>query len=240
MVEMKNICKAFGHVQALKDVDFQVYPNEVLALVGDNGAGKSTLVKILSGAYRPDSGEIWVKGRQVEFHNVRDAYAAGIATLYQDLALVGCRDVADNLYLGREPTNGILVNKGKMLAEAEEMIQNLNVGLPSVRTKVSLLSGGQRQAVAIGRAIHHGGKILLLDEPTASLGVKESHQMLSLMERLAAEEQSIVIISHNLTHVFRVADRIVVLQRGRVVGSRRKAETEPDEIVKMITGAELL
>ena len=240
IVEMKNISKAFGHVQALKDVDFQVYPNEVLALVGDNGAGKSTLVKILSGAYRADSGEIWMGSKKVEFHNVRDAYGVGIATLYQDLALVGCRDVADNLYLGREPTNGILVNKRKMLVEAEEMIRSLNVGLPSVHTKVSLLSGGQRQAVAIGRAIHHGGKVLLLDEPTASLGVKESHQILSLVERLAERGPSIVIISHNLTHVFRVADRIVVLQRGRVVGSRRKHETEPDEIVKMITGADLL
>lgn len=240
LVEMKKISKAFGHVQALKDVDFQVYPHEILALVGDNGAGKSTLVKILSGAYRPDSGEIWIEGRRVEFRNVRDAYAAGIATLYQDLALVGCRDVADNLYLGREPTTMGLVDKRKMVANAEEMIRSLNVGLPSVHTKVNLLSGGQRQAVAIGRAIHQGGKVLLLDEPTAALGVKESHQILSLVERLAEGGPSIVIISHNLAHVFRVADRIFVLRHGRAVGSRRKDETEPDEIVKMITGADLL
>ena len=179
-------------------------------------------------------------GQRREFRSVRDAYVAGIATLYQDLALVGCRDVADNLYLGRELTNGILVDKRKMLSEAETMIEGLNVGLPSVRTKVSLLSGGQRQAVAIGRAMHHGGKILLLDEPTAALGVKESHQILSLVARLAKDGPSIVIISHNLTHVFRIADRIAVLRRGRLVGTRRKDETEPDEIVKMITGADML
>jgi len=237
---MKRISKAFGHVQALRDVNFEIYPREVLALVGDNGAGKSTLVKVLSGAYQPDSGEIWVRGQRVEFRSVRDAYAAGIATLYQDLALVGCRDVADNLYLGRELTNGILVDKRTMMDEAEQMIKGLNVGLPSVRTKVSLLSGGQRQAVAIGRAMHHGGKILLLDEPTAALGVKESHQILSLVERLAKDGPAIVIISHNLTHVFRVADRIAVLRRGQVIGTRRKDETEPDEIVKMITGADML
>jgi ABC-type sugar transport system ATPase subunit len=240
IVEVKSISKAFGHVQALSNVDLAIYPNEVLAIVGDNGAGKSTLVKILSGAYRPDSGEMQVDGRRVEFCNVRDSQALGIATLYQDLALVGCRDVADNLYLGREPVHGLLVDKRKMVAEATETIKNLNVGLPSVRTKVSFLSGGQRQAVAIGRAIHHGGRVLLLDEPTAALGVRESHQILSLLEQLATQGRAIVIISHNLSHIFRVADRIFVLQRGRAVGWRHKIETDSDEIVKMITGADLL
>jgi ABC-type sugar transport system ATPase subunit len=240
IVEVRQISKAFGHVQALLNVDLAIYPNEVLAIVGDNGAGKSTLVKILSGAYRPDNGEIWVDGRRVELCNVRDSHGFGIATLYQDLALVGCRDVADNLYLGREPVDGILVNKRKMVVEATATIKNLNVGLPSVHTKVSLLSGGQRQAVAIGRAIHHGGRVLLLDEPTAALGVRESHQILTLLEQLAKQGRAIVIISHNLSHVFRVADRIFVLQRGRAVGWRRKTETNSDEIVKMITGADLL
>jgi ABC-type sugar transport system ATPase subunit len=212
----------------------------VQALVGDNGAGKSTLVKIISGAHQPDRGEMLFRGKPVHFTSPSDAFALGIATVYQDLALVGTRDVAHNLFVGREPTRWGMVDRRKMVTEAQQVIQRLNVDIPSVDALVSNLSGGQRQAVAIGRAVHEGRAILMLDEPAAALGVRESHQILTLIEKLRDQGEAIVIVSHNLLHVFRVADRITVLRRGHLVGSRLKSETTADEIVKMITGADML
>lgn len=242
VVELRKVSKYYGHVRALHQVDFVLLPEEIHALVGDNGAGKSTLIKILSGAIVPSAGEVLVRGRPVHFTSPNDAFAAGIATLYQDLALVGCRDIADNLFLGREPTRfGIFVDRPRMVRQAREMIASLRqMNISDVAAKVSDLSGGQRQAVAIGRAVHEGRSILLLDEPTAALGVRESHQMLSLIESLKAEGRSILIVSHSMAHVFRIADRITVLRGGEVVGSVLKAETTPDEVVKMITGARML
>jgi len=242
LAELRQVCKYYGSVRAIDGVDFQIFPNEVHALVGDNGAGKSTLIKVLSGAHLPTSGEIYFQGQQVHLTDPASAFALGIATLYQDLALVDCRTIACNVFLGREPTYlGVFVDRKKMLQESQQLVQMLGqVNVTDPEAEVSNLSGGQRQAVAIGRIVHRGGKVLLLDEPTASLGVRESHQILNLIESLKSPERGIVIVSHNLAHVFRISDRITVLRGGKRVGTRLKANTDPDEIVKMITGADML
>lgn len=237
ILEMKCVSKAFGHVQALSSVDFEVYPQEVLALVGDNGAGKSTLIKILSGAYQADSGQIFLDGQRIEIRNPHDAQAHGIATVYQDLALVDCRDIASNIYLGREPKRGIIVDKKKMLQDSENVLRMLKTTLPSAGVIVGYLSGGQRQAVAIARAVARSGRIIVMDEPTAALGVEESEKVNQLILDLKESGSSIVVISHNLSHVFSVADRIIVLRHGCRVGSRLKNKTTMEEIVAMITGA---
>ncbi len=240
LMELRGVNKYYGALHALTDVDFIINAGEIQALVGDNGAGKSTLVKTISGAHQPDTGSIYFKGVPVTLHSPEEAISLGIATVYQDLALVGTRDIANNLFLGREPTRWGMVDRRRMVEEALKLTEMLKVDIPSVEAKVGKLSGGQRQAVAIGRAVHEGRSLLLLDEPTAALGVKESHQMLSLIETLRDAQKAVLIVSHNLLHVFRIADRITVLRAGQVVGSRRKTETTVDEIVKMITGAELL
>jgi ABC-type sugar transport system ATPase subunit len=239
LLEARGICKAFLHVQALQDVDFRVYPGEIVALVGDNGAGKSTLMKILCGAYHADRGRIFIDGREVTVRNPHDAQALGIAVVYQDLALVNQRDVASNVFLGREPKRGIgLVDKPRMVRESRQVLQRLKINIPSVYAQVGLLSGGQRQAVAIARAIHQGGRLIFMDEPTAALGVQEQAKVLKLIEDLKAEGTAVVVVSHNLQHVFHVADRIVVLRGGRNAGERLKAETTPEEIVRLIVGAD--
>ena len=240
LLTLKKVSKFFGPLRALFEVDLSIYPGEIHALVGDNGAGKSTLVKIISGAHQADKGEIFFKGKPVSITDPDDSFALGIATVYQDLALVGTRDVAHNLFVGREPTRWGMVDRRKMVREARDVINLLNVDIPSVDILVSNLSGGQRQAVAIGRAVHEGRSILLLDEPTAALGVRESHQMLTLIEKLRDRGTAVLIVSHNLLHVFRIADCITVLRGGQIVGTRRKTETSADEIVKMITGADVL
>jgi D-xylose transport system ATP-binding protein len=240
LLELRKVSKSFGALRALNEVDFRIYPGEIQALVGDNGAGKSTLVKTISGAHRADTGEFFFNGKPVIIASPDDAFALGIATVYQDLALVGTRDVAHNLFIGREPTKWGMVDRRRMVAEAHGVISLLNVDIPSVDALVQHLSGGQRQAVAIGRAVHEGRSILVLDEPTAALGVRESHQMLSLIERLRQQGKAVVIVSHNLLHVFRIADSITVLRGGQIVGTRRKGATSADEIVKMITGADML
>jgi ABC-type sugar transport system ATPase subunit len=240
LLALRRVSKFFGALRALHQVDFSIYPSEIQALVGDNGAGKSTLVKTISGAHRADEGEFFFKGEPVSISSPDDSFALGIATVYQDLALVGTRDVAHNLFIGREPTKWAMVDRRRMVTEARQVIGLLNVDIPSVDALVANLSGGQRQAVAIGRAVHEGRSILVLDEPTAALGVRESHQMMTLIEKLRDQGKAILIVSHNLLHVFRIADCITVLRGGRVVGTRRKAETSVDEIVKMITGADML
>jgi ABC-type sugar transport system ATPase subunit len=240
LLALRRVSKFFGALRALHQVDFSIYPGEIQALVGDNGAGKSTLVKTISGAHRADEGEFFFKGAPVSIASPDDSFALGIATVYQDLALVGTRDVAHNLFIGREPTKWAMVDRRRMVTEARQVIGLLNVDIPSVDALVANLSGGQRQAVAIGRAVHEGRSILVLDEPTAALGVRESHQMMTLIEKLRDQGKAILIVSHNLLHVFRIADCITVLRGGRVVGTRRKAETSVDEIVKMITGADML
>jgi ABC-type sugar transport system ATPase subunit len=234
---MKGISKAFGHVQALDAVDFELFPQEVLALVGDNGAGKSTLIKILTGAYAADEGAIFIDGCPVSIRNPRDAQALGIAAVYQDLALVDCRDIAANIFLGREPTLGPIVNRKKMLAESEQVLKRLKTTLSSASIIVGYLSGGQRQAVAIARALARQGRFIIMDEPTAALGVEESKKVNDLILDLKEHGSSVIVISHNLVHVFSVADRVIVLRHGQRVGSRYKTQTTMDEIVSMITGA---
>ncbi len=239
ILEAKGISKAFGHVQALRNVDFELYPTEVVALIGDNGAGKSTLVKILSGIYHKDAGQIYVDGQPVEIHGPRDAERlAGISTVYQDLALVDVRDVGSNIYLNMEPTwLGFLINFRQLYANAAKVIDVLHIDMPSVKVNVGELSGGQRQGVAISRALARGRRIFIMDEPTAALGVEQQHKVNELIANLKSEGKTVLVISHNLEHVFTVADRLVVLRRGQRVGTRLKAQTTKEEIVGLITAA---
>jgi ABC-type sugar transport system ATPase subunit len=240
-LQARGLSKSFGHVRALRDVSLDIHENDILAIVGDNGAGKSTLTKILSGVHLPDHGDIHIKGQPVRIANPRKARELGIATVFQNLALVDCRDVAANLYLGREPTRwGFLLNRRKMVADARTVISRLRVTIPSVNVEAGQLSGGQRQSIAIGRAASQQARIIIMDEPTAALGVKESRKVLDLILQLKAGGTTVVVISHNMRHVFSVADRILVLRHGQLVGVRRKQETTPDEIVKMIVGADAL
>lgn len=239
-VSARRLSKTFGHVRALRNVDVDIHESEVLAIVGDNGAGKSTLTKILSGVLQPDRGEILVRGRRVRMANPRVAHQFGIATVFQNLALVNCRDVACNLFLGREPTRwGIFVNRGKMLAQTRAALAELDVDIPTLSAEAGELSGGQRQCIAIARATSQNSRIVIMDEPTAALGVKESGKVLDLILRLKAKGRGIVIISHNMHHVFSVADRILVLRRGMLAGIRMVEHTTPDEVVSLIVGSEI-
>jgi ABC-type sugar transport system ATPase subunit len=233
----RGLSKRYGHVIALDSVDIDVYEGEILALVGDNGAGKSTLIKILSGVHQPDQGEIVVSDEATRLGNPHRARELGIATVYQNLALVDLRDVAANLYLGREPLKWRwFIDRKAMAAGARKIISGLKVNIPSVSTLVGQLSGGQRQSIAIGRATAQNGRIIIMDEPTAALGVKESRKVLDLILHLKAAGKGVVIVSHNMRQVFSIADRIEVLRHGRNVGVRRRGETTPDEIVKLIVG----
>ena len=236
LLAAQGIVKHFGHVHALRGVDFHVNRGETVGLVGDNGAGKSTLLKILCGVYQPDGGSIMVDGTAVTFRSARDAMDAGIAVVYQDLALVDMRDVAANIFLGREPGN-LFVSRREMRRQAAAVLADLNIAVPSVRTLVGNLSGGQRQAVAIARAIHMGGRLVIMDEPTAALGVEGQRKVLRLIADLKAQGTSVVVVSHNLEHVFSVSDRIVVLRNGRVAGEKLRAHTTPEEIVRLMVGA---
>lgn len=237
LIEMKGISKAFGHVQALDHVDFTLNQGEVVGLVGDNGAGKSTLVKILSGVYHADAGEISINGQPVDIRDPLDAQALGIATVFQDLQLVDTRDVAANIYLGREPMRGIIIDRRKMWEDAKSVLGTLRMKMPSVKVMVSELSGGQKQAVAIARALSRGERIFLMDEPTAALAVSESEKVMSLIRDLARGGAGVLVIAHNLAHVFTVSDRICVLRHGRVVQDVPRRETTPEEVVSNIVGA---
>jgi ABC-type sugar transport system ATPase subunit len=229
-----GLSKAFGHVQALNDVSFEAKAGEVLAIMGDNGAGKSTLVKIIAGVYKPDSGELAVDGVAQRFRHPMDAAGAGIATVYQDLALVESRDVAQNLYLGRELRWGPFVDRRRCNEGAQRIIDQLGVKLPSVRVPVALLSGGQRQAVAVARTLVYGAHIVVLDEPTAALGVTESKRVLNLVDRLRRENRAVILVSHNLQQVWEVADRFMVMRLGEVAGIRTHAQSSVEEIVHLI------
>ena len=247
ILEVKNIKKHFGGVVALKGVDFKLYEGEILGIVGDNGAGKSTLIKIISGVYKKDSGEIYYNGKKVEINNPMDAKMLNIETVYQDLALVDELDVSANIFLGREETYlgrlgkvfGLL-NYNKMYIDSFKLLRKLKVDVLDLYKRVRYLSGGQRQAIALSKSVFWGKKIIILDEPTAALGVKESRSALDLIKTLKEHGMSVIIISHNLQHIFNVVDRIMVLRRGEKVGIRNKHEITASEIVSMITGAEVL
>jgi ABC-type sugar transport system ATPase subunit len=240
LLQLRGIGKRFAGVQALENADFALHRNEIVAIVGDNGAGKSTLVKIISGVHAPDSGEIRMSGDPVTIQSPMHARRLGIETVFQDLALVDTRDVVANFFLGREITRapfGWRLDKGRMASEAREILDRLKISVPDMHAPVSQLSGGQRQAVAVCRAVTWGSKIVLMDEPTAALGVKESRKVLDLILRMKEVGTSVVIIVHNLEHVFSVADRIVVMRGGQVVGSLDRAQTNREEVVGLITGA---
>ncbi|MBV9282154.1 MAG: sugar ABC transporter ATP-binding protein [Chloroflexi bacterium] len=243
VLEARGIVKRYGRVTALDGADFEAYPREIVALIGDNGAGKSTLIKILSGAVRPDEGTIALDGRVVEFHTPRDARDAGIETVYQDLALAPDLDVATNLFLGRELVMpGLLgrldfLNRRAMRARAAEYLRELRVTARNPRQSVDTLSGGQRQSVAVARAVFWGKHIVILDEPTAALGVAQSAMVLELMQRVRDQGITVIFISHNMPHVFEVADRMIVLRHGRRVGTLTPDMATMDQAVSLMTGA---
>ncbi|MGI6677654.1 MAG: ATP-binding cassette domain-containing protein [Dehalobacterium sp.] len=236
-LEVHDVVKRFGHVTALDGVSLKAALGEILAIVGDNGAGKSTLIKILTGVLVPDRGRIVIDGKSYLALTPKIALEAGISTVYQDLALANSRDVATNIFLGRELTKrGFLDNK-KMYAEAEELIRNLGIAIPDVRMPVEVLSGGQRQGTAVARAVHQGGKFFIFDEPTAAMGLTESATVIKLIKNLAQQGYGVIIISHNLPQVFEISDRICVMRHGRIVGKVKTTETDMEDIVAMITGA---
>jgi len=245
LLEARGITKRFGGVQALNGVSLALHPGEVLALAGDNGAGKSTLIKCISGVHHPDEGEIRYKGTPVRLDNPRQARDLGIETIYQDLALADNLDVGANVFLGREPAArrfGLLpaIDRKRMREAAREVLKTLEIEIPpsKLTLPVRTLSGGQRQAVAIGRAIYWQASVLIMDEPTAALGVPEQRKVRELIERLKEQKVGVIFISHNLVDIFAVADRILVLRRGVAAGERRTTETDHDEIVKLMVGAE--
>jgi D-xylose transport system ATP-binding protein len=243
ILQMRGISKRFGAVQALNNVDFEVYPNEVVGLVGDNGAGKSTLVKIISGVYRSDSGQYIFGGREANVTNPRDATDLGIETVYQDLALCDNLDVVANLFLGREETTILIpgliqpISELTMEQRAVQLLEELHVRLPSARRPIAMLSGGQRQSVAVSRAVMWNSKVVLLDEPTAALGVEQTVQVKDLIRRLRERGLGVVVISHNLADIFDVSDRIIVLRLGQRVATFDTHTTDQQAVVAAITGA---
>jgi len=236
ILELRDASKAFGYVVALNHAYVAAYPGEVVALVGDNGAGKSTMVKVLAGIYPMDAGELAFEGQPVSIGNPKDAQNLGIATVFQDLALVEALDVAANMYLGRPLKRSIFVDRAAMVEGAADLLRELRIRLPSVRIPVGALSGGQRQGVAIARAILQRGRVIIMDEPTAALGVRETQHVEEIIQELRRSGRAIILVSHDLEFVFRVADTIEVLRLGSVRGVRRRAETTREEIVGLITG----
>ncbi|HET6440238.1 MAG TPA: ATP-binding cassette domain-containing protein [Anaeromyxobacter sp.] len=243
LLETRGITKRFGGLTAVDRVSVGVRPGEALALLGDNGAGKSTLIKMISGVYPPDGGEILMQGKPMHIASPMDALGAGIETIYQDLALAENLDVGANIFLGRERMRrrfGLLrvLDDGWMGSEAQKVLERLEIHIPSLRATIRTLSGGQRQAVAISRSIYWKAKILIMDEPTAALGIAEQRKVLNLVRTLKDQGLGIIIISHQMYDVFEVADRLAVLRRGVKVGERLIKETTPDEVVGLIVGSE--
>ena len=242
--EACGLVKHFGHVVALDGTDFELYPREILAVIGDNGAGKSTLIKILSGALFPDQGQLFVNGQPVHFRSPIDARRYGIETVYQDLAVSPELNISENLFLGREIRRpGFLgsvlrmLDKRKMQENAASFMQDLKIGIQSMNQKVRTLSGGQRQGVAVARSAAFASKVVIMDEPTAALGVKESGMVVELIREVRARGLAIILISHNMPQVFELADRIHIQRLGRRVAVVKPNETDMDEAVALMTGA---
>jgi D-xylose transport system ATP-binding protein len=244
VLALEGISKSFGPVQALEGVDFKVRAGEVVALVGDNGAGKSTLVKVISGIHHADSGRVLFDGHPVAIEKPNDAVGLGIATVHQDLALCDNLDVVANLFLGREETDdgvGLVLrslDETDMEREAHELLGGLGVTITDVRAEVGTMSGGQRQQVAISRALLGEPKVMVLDEPTAALGVRQTALVLDLIKRVRDQGQGVVLVSHNLANVFAVADRIFVLRLGKTAGDFKSADVSEERVVAAITGAD--
>jgi ABC-type sugar transport system ATPase subunit len=241
ILEVKDLHKRFGGIYANQEVSLQLHAGEVLALAGDNGAGKSTLIKMISGVYPPDSGEILYQGQPITGKNPQEVRDLGIETIYQDLALADNLDVGVNLFLGREKMTRALgflpvLDRRHMRDEAKKALKNLGIVVNDLTIPVRYLSGGQRQAIAISRAVYWNAKVLIMDEPTAALGVPEQREVKDLIHRLKAQGVGIIFISHNLVDIFDVSDRILVLERGRVAGERLISETNDDEVVQLMMG----
>jgi D-xylose transport system ATP-binding protein len=241
ILELRGVSKAFGAVQALYQVDFHVALGQVMALVGDNGAGKSTLIKCIAGIHPVDSGEIRFEGQPVNIHSPKDASRLGIEVVYQDLALCDNLDVVQNMYLGREKLDSLhRLDETSMEAKAQETLRGLSVTtLRSVRQTVAGLSGGQRQSVAVAKAVMWNSKVVILDEPTAALGVAQTHQVLELVKRLGEQGLAVILISHNLHDIFEVADNITVLRLGQNVAEFKRTETNQQQVVEAITAGQL-
>jgi ABC-type sugar transport system ATPase subunit len=242
ILQAVNLEKHFGGLVAVNNVSIDIYPGEVVGLVGDNGAGKSTLIKMISGVYRPDGGQVLLDGTEVHFATPMEARQRGIETIYQDLALCENLDAPVNIFLGREPfkrTLGLfrVVNRPYMLTEAQHILDQLDIHIPNLSRPIREMSGGQRQAVAIARAVYWNARLMIMDEPTAALAVAEQRKVYELVHTLREQNVPVIIISHNLQDVFEVADRIVVMRRGRKVGEVITAETTSDEVVGLIVGA---
>jgi ABC-type sugar transport system ATPase subunit len=243
LLEVRNITKRFGGIVAVDDVSMGVNAGEVVGVLGDNGAGKSTLIKVISGVYRPDEGRVFFRGQEVAVVSPMDALALGIETIYQDLALAENLNVPANIFLGREKLKTALglfrvLDNSHMLKESRKVLEKLDILIPSLRNPIRALSGGQRQAVAISRSIYWDAKFLIMDEPTAALGVAEQKKVLDLVNRLKAHGIGIIIISHQLHDVFSVADRLVIMRRGEKVAEKITRQTNADEVVSLIVGAE--
>jgi ABC-type sugar transport system ATPase subunit len=236
LLRLSKVGKNFGPVRALTDVDLEIYPGEVLALVGDNGAGKSTMIKTISGIWSPDHGEVFWEGKHVHIRNPRDAAALGIATMYQDLALCDNLDIVQNMFLGREPVKFGLLDETAMEISARKTLSDLSVTtVRSIRQPVGSLSGGQRQAVAVARAVLEDAKLVIMDEPTAALGVSQTAMVLNLVQTLSQSGVAVLLISHNLVDVFTVADHVAALYLGRVAGTYPASELDTQRAVELIT-----
>ena len=243
LLSVKNLTKRFGGLVAVNRVSLDVHPGEVVGLVGDNGAGKSTLIKMISGVYQPNEGEIYFDGKLVHIANPSQARDMGIETIYQDLALAGNLHMSANIFLGRERKKrylgGIIrvLDEKFMLQESQKLLETLDVHIPSATAKIEYLSGGQRQAVAIARALYWDARLMIMDEPTNNLGVSEQTKVLDLIRRLRDQGVPVIVISHTIRDIFAVSDRIVVLHRGRKVADKRTQDTSTEEIIQYIMGA---
>lgn len=237
-----NLVKRFGGLTAVNDVSFDLYSGEVVALAGDNGAGKSTLIKMISGVYHPDGGHIYLEGKEITMASPLEARGLGIETIYQDLALCENLDATVNIFLGREPTKRLFgifkqVDRAHMLAESTKVLDRLDIHIPNLRRPIRQMSGGQRQAVAIARALYWNARLVIMDEPTAALGVPEQRKVHELVGALKRQNVPVIIISHNLQDIFAVADRIIVMRRGLKVGDVLASEVTDDDLVAMMVGS---
>jgi ribose transport system ATP-binding protein len=243
LLSIRRMTKRFGGLVAVNEVSWDVYPGEVVGLLGDNGAGKSTLIKCISGVYQPDEGEIYFEGRRSNFARPIDARQHGIETIYQDLALANNLDVGANIFLGREVRKSYLggivrmLDEPHMLRESRIALEGLEIHFPNLEQPIENLSGGQRQAVAIARAVYWDAKLMIMDEPTNNLGVPEQHKVLELIRKLRDQGVPVILITHTLPDVFAVSDRLIVMHRGRKVTEKRTTETNTQELVQYMVGA---
>jgi len=242
LLEVKNITKRFGGLTAVDNVDMQIFPGEVIGVLGDNGAGKSTLIKVISGVYHAEEGQIFFEGCKIKISNPIEALKIGIETIYQDLALAENMNVYSNIFLGREKLEKFLgfinvLDHDYMLVESKKVLNRLDINIPSLKNKIRTLSGGERQAVAISRSIYWNAKLLIMDEPTAALGVAEQKKVLNLVRTLSSHGVSVIIISHQMHDVFSVATRLLIMRRGKKVAERITKKTNVDEVVGLIVGS---